>query len=68
MVCNSLDYWALEFCPSFGILKNTTFRKLDLFPSSGVGVGFLHLINRIGVSHPLTWGPKLLHFSKRCVL
>jgi hypothetical protein len=22
-------------CPSFGILENTTFRKLDLFPSSG---------------------------------
>jgi hypothetical protein len=31
------DYWVFGRCPSSGILthKNTTFRKLDLFPSSG---------------------------------
>jgi hypothetical protein len=32
-------YWVFELCPSSGIqkLENTTFRKLDLFPSSGGG-------------------------------
>jgi hypothetical protein len=29
--------WVPGLCPSSGILKNTTFRKLDLFSSSGVG-------------------------------
>jgi hypothetical protein len=29
-----LDYWVLGLCPSFGIPKNTTFQKPDLFPSS----------------------------------
>jgi hypothetical protein len=32
------DYWGFELRPSSGIIKtqkNTTFRKLDLFPSSG---------------------------------
>jgi hypothetical protein len=33
------DYWVLGLCSSSGILKNKTFRKLDLFPSSGEGVG-----------------------------
>jgi hypothetical protein len=31
-----LGFWTF---PSSGILENTTFRKLDLFPSSGEGVG-----------------------------
>jgi hypothetical protein len=35
MVSNTLDYWVFGRFPSSGILKNTTFRKLDLFPSSG---------------------------------
>jgi hypothetical protein len=33
------NYWVFGFFPSSGILKNTTFRKLDLFPSSGEGGG-----------------------------
>jgi hypothetical protein len=31
------NYWVLELCPSSGILKNTTFRNLDVFPFSGEG-------------------------------
>jgi hypothetical protein len=33
------DYWVFGLFPSSGILENTTFRKLDLFPSSGEGGG-----------------------------
>jgi hypothetical protein len=33
------DYWVFGICPSSCILKNTTFRKLDLVPSSGEGMG-----------------------------
>jgi hypothetical protein len=29
------DYWVFGHWPSSGILKNTTYWKLDLFPSSG---------------------------------
>jgi hypothetical protein len=42
MVYNIRDYWVFRLCPSSDILetlKNTTFRKLDLFPSSGEEVG-----------------------------
>jgi hypothetical protein len=39
MVYNMRDYWVFGLRPSSGILKNTTFRELDLFPSSGEGVG-----------------------------
>jgi hypothetical protein len=43
--CNSIHaqrYWVFGLCPSSGFFlnnnrKNTTFRKLDLFPSSGEG-------------------------------
>jgi hypothetical protein len=37
MVYSALNNWVFGLCPSSGILeiKNTTFRKLDLFPSSG---------------------------------
>jgi hypothetical protein len=38
MVYNTQNYWVFEL-PSSGILENTTFRKLDLFPSSGEGGG-----------------------------
>jgi hypothetical protein len=31
------NYWVFKLCPSFGILEYTTFRKLDIFPSSGEG-------------------------------
>jgi hypothetical protein len=39
MVCNAQNYWVSGLCPSSGILNTTekTFRKLDLFPSSGEG-------------------------------
>jgi hypothetical protein len=33
------SYWVFGLRPSSGILRNTTFRKLDLFPSSSEGVG-----------------------------
>jgi hypothetical protein len=39
MVYNSQNYWVFGLFPSSGILENTTFQKLDLFPSSGVGGG-----------------------------
>jgi hypothetical protein len=39
MVYNTRDYWVLGLCPSSGILNDATFRKLDLFPSWGEGVG-----------------------------
>jgi hypothetical protein len=32
-------YWGFGHFPSSGILENTTFRKLDMFPSSGEGGG-----------------------------
>jgi hypothetical protein len=32
-------YWGFGLFPSSGILENTTFRKLDLFPTSGEGGG-----------------------------
>jgi hypothetical protein len=35
MVYNTQNYWVFGLSPSSGILENTTFRKLDLFPSSG---------------------------------
>jgi hypothetical protein len=33
------NYWVFGPFPSSGILENKTFRKLDLFPSSGEGGG-----------------------------
>jgi hypothetical protein len=39
MVYNTQNYWVFGLFPSSGILENTTFRKLDLFPSSGEGLG-----------------------------
>lgn len=32
------------FRPSSGILKSTTFRKMDVFPSSGEGLGGTYLL------------------------
>jgi hypothetical protein len=37
MVYGTLNYWVFGLRPLSGILKNTTFRKLDLFPSSVEG-------------------------------
>jgi hypothetical protein len=39
MVYNTQNYWAFGLFPSSGILGNTTFRTLDLFPSSDEGGG-----------------------------
>jgi hypothetical protein len=39
MVYNTQNYWVFGLYPSSGILENTMFRKLDLFPSSGEGGG-----------------------------
>jgi hypothetical protein len=39
MVFNTQNYWVFGHFPSSGILENTTFRKQDLFPSSGEGGG-----------------------------
>jgi hypothetical protein len=39
MVYNTQNYWVFGLFPSSGIPENTTFRKLDLFPSSGEGGG-----------------------------
>jgi hypothetical protein len=33
------NYWVFGLFPSSGIPENTTFRKLDLFPSSGESGG-----------------------------
>jgi hypothetical protein len=39
MVYNTQNYWGFGLLPSSGVLgsRNTTFRKADLFPSSGEG-------------------------------
>jgi hypothetical protein len=38
MVYNKINgFLGFVRCPEFSILENTTFRKLDLFPSSGEG-------------------------------
>jgi hypothetical protein len=34
-MCNTSDCWVFELCPWCSVLKNTVFRKLNLFPSSG---------------------------------
>jgi hypothetical protein len=39
MVRNTQKYWVFRLFPSSGMLENTTFRKLDLFPSSGESGG-----------------------------
>jgi hypothetical protein len=39
MVYNTQNYWDFGLFPSSDILENTTFRKLDLFPSSDEGGG-----------------------------
>jgi hypothetical protein len=39
MLHNTQNYWVFGLFPSSGILENTTFRRLDLFPYSGEGGG-----------------------------
>jgi hypothetical protein len=49
------DYWDFGRCPSSGILKNTTFRKLDLLPSSGEGVETPTLFGRLERANLSHW-------------
>jgi hypothetical protein len=35
VVCKARDYQVFELCPSSGILNNSIFWRLDLFPSLG---------------------------------
>jgi hypothetical protein len=39
MVYNTQDYWDFGLCLSSDILKDTTFQKMALFPSSDDGLG-----------------------------
>jgi hypothetical protein len=39
MTYNTRNYWVFGLCPWLGILKNTRFRKLYLFPPSGEALG-----------------------------
>jgi hypothetical protein len=45
---STLDYWAFGFSLSFAILKNTTFWKLDLLPSSIEMVGGTYSVGFVG--------------------
>jgi hypothetical protein len=47
MVYNNWDYWVFGLYQSSGILKNTTFRKPDLFPSSDEGVGYAYSLGPV---------------------
>jgi hypothetical protein len=44
MMYNTQDYWVFGLCPFSNILENT-FKKLDLFPSSGEQVEGTTLLN-----------------------
>jgi hypothetical protein len=50
---NAWDYWALGLCSSFGVLEKSSYRKLDMFPSSGQSVGdtLSCLVERANLSH-----------------
>jgi hypothetical protein len=63
MVYNTQNYWGFGLFTSSGILGNTTFRKLDLFPSSGEGGGedtySVGPLERANLNHwILTWRPR----------
>jgi hypothetical protein len=47
MVYTTRDCWVFGICPSSGMLKNTTFRKLGLFPSLGDSVGGTHSVGSV---------------------
>jgi hypothetical protein len=78
MVYNTQNYWVFGLFSSSGILENTTFRKLDLFLSSGEsggeGVQWLRLAlskgpSWVGVFSPtFSWGWKQIQFLKCHVL
>jgi hypothetical protein len=45
-------YWVFGLCPSFGILKKTSFRKLDLCPTWGERVGGTYSFGSVRKSWP----------------
>jgi hypothetical protein len=59
MVHNTRDFLLSALCPSSGILKYTTFRKLHMFLSSR---------GRMGGTCSLTLGRKQIHFQKSFIL
>jgi hypothetical protein len=65
------SYWNFGLFPSSGVFgsRNKTFRKLDLFPSSGEGEGTCSVgaLRKIEINSPFTWGRKQIQFPKRCV-
>jgi hypothetical protein len=71
-------YWFFLLYPLSSILNNTTFQKLDVFPSPQLrGWETPTLLRPLeitnpnhcsGYSHLLTWGQKQIYFPKRCVL
>jgi hypothetical protein len=69
----SQNYWFFGLFPSSGVLgsRNTTFQKLDLFPSSGEGRGedtySVWPLRKSCLLPPFTWGRKQIQFPKRHV-
>jgi hypothetical protein len=47
IVYDTHDYCFFLLCPSSGIVKNTTFQNLDLFPSPGEEVGDTYSLGSI---------------------
>jgi hypothetical protein len=47
MMYNAQDYCFTFICPFCSILMNTVFHKLDLFPSSGEGVGDTYSVGSV---------------------
>jgi hypothetical protein len=46
------DYRVSGLCSSSGMLKNTPFRKLDLFPFSGEEMGDTYSLGSVRKSYP----------------
>jgi hypothetical protein len=55
MVSNTRNYGVFGLCPSSGILKNTTFRQLDLFPSSAERWETATLLGPLGRANLSCW-------------
>jgi hypothetical protein len=55
--CSTRNYWVLGLDSLSDILKNITFRKLDLLPTSGEGVGDTPLsrLERANLNHWATY-------------
>jgi hypothetical protein len=55
MVYNTQDCWVFGLGPTVGVLKNLMFRKLDLFPSSGEGVGDTYSVGSVKKTNSNHW-------------